>query len=88
MISGDARRMRSLYKYEDTQRYIEWIMMRTDDKYFEDQCISKNDIRQFLEYAFIENPKTIDFIKNENIYGALFQIEMTVAKYVDRIKEK
>lgn len=87
IISGDARRMRSLYKYEDTQMYMDWIITRTDDEYFEEQGIPKNHIRQFLEYAFLENPMTIDFIKNKNIYGALFEIEKTVPKYVERITE-
>ena len=45
MISGDARRMKSLYKYEDAQRDIEWIIDRTDDAYFEEQGIPKDHKR-------------------------------------------
>ena len=61
--------------------------MDYNDAYFEEQGIPKDDKRQFLEYAIIEKPMTKDFIRKKNIVGALFQIEMTVPKYVARINE-
>ena len=88
MLSGDARRMKSLYKYDDTQRYADFITTRTENEYFEELGIPKEDIRQFLEYSFIENPIVVDYIKNKNIVAALFEIEKTVPKFVERINER
>lgn len=88
MVSGDARRMKALYKFEDTHRYIDWLVSRTDEDYFKELSIPKDNIKEFLGYAFLQNPRSVDFIKDENINGALFEIEKAAPEYVERLKNK
>ncbi|MBB4806433.1 hypothetical protein HNP38_001729 [Chryseobacterium defluvii] len=88
LISGDARRMKNLYKYEDSQRNMKWIIDRTDAQYFLDQGIPEGKIKEFIQYAFTENPHILPFVKKKNIDGALFEMEKTIPKYVERLKVK
>lgn len=88
MVSGDARRKKALYKFEDAHRYMDWVISRTDEDYFTELSIPKDNIKEFLGYAFLQNPRCIDFVKQENISGALFEIEKTVPEYVKRLENK
>lgn len=88
MLSGDARRMRSLYKFEDASRYMNWVIIRTDDDYFAELNIPKDKIKEFLGFAFLQYPICLDHIKDENITGALFEIEKAAPEYVKRLENR
>lgn len=88
MVSGDARRMKALYKFEDTHRYMDWVISRTDDDYFAELNIPKENIKEFLGFAFLQYPFSLDHIKDENINGALFEIEKAAPEFVQRLKNR
>jgi len=88
VISGDARRMKNLYRFEDLQRHLKWVLSRLDTEYFTNQGISENQIREFLQFAFLENPRTLDFVKAKNINGTIFEIEKVIPKYIERVKSQ
>lgn len=88
VISGDARRMKTLYKYEDLQRHLKWVVSRLDADYFLNLGIPEQRIREFLEFAFLENPRSLDFVKSKNINGTIFEIEKTVPKFNERVKSQ
>lgn len=88
MLSGDARRMRSLYKFEDASRYMDWVIGRTDDDYFTELNIPKDNIKEFLGFAFLQYPISLDHIKDENINGVLFEIEKAAPEYVKRLENR
>lgn len=88
IISGDARRMKNLYRFEDLQRHLKWVVSRLDAEYFDSLGISKEKINEFLQFAFLENPRSLDFVKSKNINGVVFEIEKVVPKYIERIKSQ
>lgn len=88
VISGDARRMKTLYKYEDLQRHLKWVVSRLDAEYFVNLGIPEERIREFLEFAFLENPRSLDFVKSKNINGAVFEIEKVIPKFKERLKSQ
>lgn len=88
VISGDARRMKNLYRFEDLQRHLKWVVSRLDTEYFTNQGISENQIREFLQFAFLENPRTLDFVKAKNINGTVFEIEKVIPKYIERVRSQ
>lgn len=85
-ISGDARRMRSLYKYEDLQDQISWIRQRTDDEYFAKSGIPVNLINEYLRFSFGKNPEIRKYVAAGNLSKVLLLLEDTLPEYPGRIE--
>ena len=83
-ISGDSRRMRSLYKYEDTQDNIAWIRERIDDDYFTKVGIPEDKITEFLQFSMGLKPEINKWIRARNLSRILFDLEETFPKYLNR----
>lgn len=83
-ISGDARRMRSLYKFEDIQSDISWIRERIEDDYFTTVGIPIEKINEFLQYSIGTKPDINKYIKAQNLSKVLFILEETFPKYLSR----
>lgn len=83
-ISGDARRMRSLYRYEDLQDDIGWIRERVEDDYFTKMGIQKDKISEFLQFSMGQKPTITRYIKARNLSKILFDLEETFPKYLSR----
>lgn len=88
VISGDARRMKTLYKYEDLQRHLKWVISRLDAEYFMNLGIPEERVKEFLEFAFLDNPRSLDFVKSKNINGTIFEIEKVIPKFNERLKSQ
>lgn len=88
VISGDARRMKNLYKYEDLQRHLKWVISRLDAEYFMNLGIPEERVKEFLEFAFLDNPRSLDFVKSKNINGTIFEIEKVIPKFNERLKSQ
>lgn len=58
VVSGDARRMKRQYKYDDLQEDIAWIRERVEDDYFIKEGIPKERISEFIEFSFLDKPQT------------------------------
>ncbi|WP_312297945.1 hypothetical protein [Chryseobacterium sp.] len=86
IISGDARRMKNLYKYEDMQRDVVWLVERMDPTFFISNGIPKERINEFLAYAILQQPRTTHFIKQKNINGAEFEITKALPEFVRRVQ--
>ena len=87
-ISGDARRMRTQYRYEDLQDNILWIRKRLDDDYFTEAGIPEEKISEFIALAFNENPQIVTAIKAKNLTKAMFLMEEKMPIYLERLKVK
>lgn len=82
-ISGDARRMRSLYRYEDLQDHIKWIRQRIPDDYFVEIGVSQEKIPEFLQFSIGQKPEIVQAIKATNVSKVIFLIEETLPKYLN-----
>lgn len=83
-ISGDARRMRQLYKYEDLQDHINWIRDKVGDDYFVKMEIPTGKIPEFLQFSIGIKPEINKYIKARNLSKVLFILEETLPLYLNR----
>ena len=84
LISGDARRMKSEYRYEDLQENISWIRQRIDDDYFVKMGIPQGKISEFLQFSIGLKPEINQFIKAKNLSKILFILEDTLPVYLHK----
>lgn len=87
LISGDARRMKRQYKYDDLQEDIFWIRERVEDEYFINEGIPKERISEFIEFSFFDKPQTRTFVRAKNLTGALSRMEDSFPAFVERLKK-
>ncbi len=88
VVSGKARKMKSLYKYEDMQRNINWITEHNGDEYFIEREIPKEKIREFLEFSILLKPQIAQHIKLNNLSAVNFELENTTSLYLGRLKKR
>lgn len=86
VLSGDSRRMKNLYKFDDRERNIKWLRDRIDDDYFIEAGIPADRINEFLEFSMLEDIQIAQNIKKKNINAAIFQLDKTIPKFVRRLK--
>ena len=84
LISGDARRMKAEYRYEDLQENISWIRQRIDDDYFVKMGIPQGKISEFLQFSIGLKPEINQFIKAKNLSKILFILEDTLPVYLHK----
>lgn len=87
VISGDARRMKNIYKFEDMQRSINWIAEHNGEEYFTERGIPKEKITEFIEFSILVEPKISQYIKLNNISAVNFILEETALIYLERLKK-
>lgn len=82
-ISGDARRMRTLYKYEDVQDNISWIRKRIPDDYFIEMGVPEEKIMEFLQFSIGIKPEINQAIRATNVSKVIFILDETLPKYLN-----
>ncbi len=75
IISGDARRMKALYKYEDQQEYLGNMVNLLGDDFWEQSKIAKEKHAEFIQYLL--GKKVISGKPTKE------QLELTALPYVD-----
>lgn len=88
LISGDARRKKSLYRYQDFQDNISWVSARLGEDYFSDLGIKSEEIPSFIAYTFYKNPAIIDAVNAKNLSKAMFLIEELAPVFLKNKKVK
>lgn len=86
LVSGDARRMKRQYKYDDLQEDISWIRSRVEDEYFTKEGIPQERISEFIEFSFVNKPQVRTFVRAKNLTGALSRMEEAFPIFAERIK--
>lgn len=87
LISGDARRKRALYQYEDFQEHVEWIADRIYNDYFIEKGLPEDRIREFIGFAITERPAIKSLVKKKDIRQIEKQMEGILPKYLSRLKQ-
>lgn len=87
LITGDARRKRALYKYEDFQENVEWIADRIYNDYFIEKGLPEDRIREFISFTITERPEIKNLIKKKNIRQIEKHMEGILPKYLSRLKQ-
>ncbi|SIT96133.1 hypothetical protein SAMN05660493_00805 [Epilithonimonas bovis DSM 19482] len=85
--SGEARKMKTLYKYEDMHRNINWITKQNGDEYFISREIPKEKIKEFIEFSILIDPQITSYIKANNISAVNFRLEDALTIYLKRLRK-
>lgn len=88
VASGKAKKQKRLYKYEDQEELVAWVRKKIDDEYFINLGIPKEEIDNFINFSFAQNPHAMSYAKAENVSGFLIQIEKPAVQYSERLKNK
>ena len=84
LISGDARRMKTEYRYEDMQDNIAWILARVDEGYFTELGISPEKSKAFVQFSLGIEPEISRAVKARNLSKVLLYFEQTLPKFLNR----
>lgn len=68
LASGNARRKKNLYKYEDFQDNVDWIKNRSGTIFFIEKNIPEERISEFITFAITEKKEINQLIKAKNIH--------------------
>ena len=71
LISGDARRKKAQYRYDDLQDNILWIRGKVGDDYFVKMEIPAERISEFLQFSMGLKPEIKSYIKAQNLSKVL-----------------
>ena len=84
LLSGDARRMKTEYRYEDMQDNIAWILARVDEGYFTELGISPEKSKAFVQFSLGIEPEISRAVKARNLSKVLLYFEQTLPKFLNR----
>ena len=87
VVSGKARKQRSLYKFEDFQDKVNWIRERSTAGFFTEAGIPENRIDEFIQFALIAEPQISRAVKEKNIDKALLNFETVFPLYIERMNK-
>lgn len=88
LISGDARRKKSEYRYQDFQDHAAWLRAHVGDEYFEALAIPAARIPEFIAFCFFSNPESESAVKLRNSSKATFLMEPLVPEFLKRLSVK
>lgn len=88
VVSGKARRQRSLYKYEDEQDKVKWIRDRTTSDFFTEAGIPESKINECIQFAIASDPQISQAVKEKNIDRALLNFETVFPLFLKKLTKK
>lgn len=86
LISGDARRKKQLYKFEDQEDGIVWIRKNLPETYFEELGIPAPKITEFLMMAMQSDKNIALDVKAKNASAVMARLEPFVSEFIKRLK--
>lgn len=86
-LSGNSRRLKNRYKYEDMQEGLAWIKQNVDWEYFRDAGIQPENLNDFLMYA-LRDERVLMYMKAKNIGGLTVSLDSHIASYLEVISQK
>ncbi|KUY29381.1 hypothetical protein [Elizabethkingia ursingii] len=86
-LSGDARRMRSLYRYEDAEENLTWVTESLGNDYFEENKIPKDRQKEFVQFV-MGKENLLTPIKARNITAVEFALSRYAPDFRKLIDQK
>ncbi|ATL43440.1 hypothetical protein OZ664_10825 [Elizabethkingia sp. HX WHF] len=86
-LSGDARRMRSLYHYEDAEEKLGWIRESVGNNFFEENSIPKDKQTEFIHFVMGKEELHIP-IKEKNIDAVKFALSRYAQDFIKLIEKQ
>jgi len=86
-LSGNSRRLKNRYKYEDLQDGLAWIQNNVDLEYFAEAGISTDKFNDFLMFS-LKDEKVLMYMKAKNVGGITVALDNNIPAYLERITKK
>ena len=86
LITGNARRKKTRYKYEDMQADILQVKEFLGEEYFIENKIPSERIHEFLEFSIIEKPEIKKHMKAGNQTQVMMILEELLPIYHKRLE--
>ena len=86
LITGNARRKKTRYKYEDMQADILQVKEFLGEEYFIENKIPSERIHEFLEFSIIEKPEIKKHMKTGNQTQVMMILEEMFLIYHKRLE--
>ena len=86
LITGNARRKKTRYKYEEMQADILQVKDLLEEEYFIENKIPSERIYEFLEFSIIEKPEIKKHMKTGNQTQVMMILEEMFLIYYKRLK--
>jgi len=86
-LSGNSRRLKNRYKYEDLQEGLAWIQNNVDLEYFAEAGILPDKFNDFLMFS-LKDEKVLMYMKAKNVGGITVALDNNIATYLERITKK
>lgn len=86
-LSGNSRRLKRLYKYEDLQEGLAWIQNNVDLEYFAEAGIPPEKFNDFLMFS-LRDEKVLMYMKAKNIGGLTVTLDGHIAPYLEVLSRK
>ncbi|WP_379968923.1 carboxypeptidase regulatory-like domain-containing protein [Epilithonimonas sp. UC225_85] len=87
VVSGKSKKMKRLYKYEDTQDDIKWIRSKIENNYFTEAGIPTDKINDFILFS-LQDSSVARYAKAKNTTGLITALEQQIPVFLKRITEK
>lgn len=87
LITGDARRRRTLYQYEDFQENVEWVRDRIGVAFFQEKGVPEERVTEFITFAITEKAEIKNAIKRRDIRQIEKLMEAVLPVYLKRLSE-
>ncbi len=88
VVSGKARRQKSLYRFEDFQDKIIWLRKTIPDEFYTEQGLSKEKIGEFLQFAILVNPEISKAALSKNASLSELLLIDLIPKYLEKQNAK
>ncbi|KFF26264.1 hypothetical protein [Chryseobacterium vrystaatense] len=86
VVSGDSKRMKRLYQYQDLQSDVQWLESNISSQYFTDIGIPIQRVHEFLEFSLVIDQNIKPAMKENNTSKILLSLEMTGVKFKNRLR--
>ncbi|MDO4763341.1 MAG: hypothetical protein Q4A00_03040 [Flavobacteriaceae bacterium] len=86
LATGESRRRRNLYQYEDFQEKVDWIKKQFGVEFFIEKGIPEERISEFIGFAITEKSEMDQLIKRKNFNEIEKRLESVLPIYLERLK--
>lgn len=87
LVTGDSRRRKALYKYENFQEKVYWVKDRIEVEFFTKREIPEERITEFITFAITEKTEIKYYIKARNLVQIKNVLKNVLPTYVERLKK-
>lgn len=88
VLSGENKKKKRLYEFEDMQDNIKWLRRELGEDYFKEIDIPENKISEFILFAITNDTKIANYVKAKNLGEIMLRLENVIPVFKERLQNK